>query len=82
MTSVMSTRTGPSVAPPTSGGLDRAYPFDVLVTAGEAGLPRALKVVLDQIRTVDKSRLGTRIGSLTVSQMLDVDRAIRISLAV
>jgi mRNA interferase MazF len=70
------------VAPLTSGGIDRTYPFEVLISAGEAGLPRTSKVVLDQIRTVDKSRLGTRIGSLAMSRMVDVDRAIRISLAV
>jgi mRNA interferase MazF len=70
------------IAPLTSGGIGRVYPFEVLVSAGEAGLPRASKVVLDQIRTVDKLRLGARMGSLSARRMSDVDRAIRISLAV
>jgi len=70
------------VAPLTSAGLGRVYPFEVLLSAGEAGLPRTSKVVLDQIRAVDKVRLGARMGALSASRMSDVDRAIRISLAV
>ena len=70
------------IAPLTSGGTGRVYPFEVLVNPGEAGLSRASKVVLDQIRTVDKLRLGARMGSLLADRMLHVDRAIRISLAV
>src|SRR5207249_2558077 len=31
------------VAPLTTGGADRAYPFEVLVTAGEGGLERSSK---------------------------------------
>lgn len=70
------------VAPITSQGVDRAYPFEVLVPAGEGGLDRTSKVVLDQIRTVDKRRLRDRIGALPPEGMLEVDRAIRLSLAV
>jgi mRNA interferase MazF len=70
------------VAPLTSGGLRRIYPFEVLVQAGEGGLAESSKVVLDQIRSVDKRRLGRRIGSLTPETMRAVNRAIRISLAV
>jgi mRNA-degrading endonuclease toxin of MazEF toxin-antitoxin module len=39
-------------------------------------------MLLDQIRTVDKSRLGSRIGVLTAECMEAVNRAIRLSLAV
>jgi mRNA-degrading endonuclease toxin of MazEF toxin-antitoxin module len=39
------------------------------------------KVLLDQIRTVDESRLGSRIGVLTAERLGAVNRAIRLSLA-
>ncbi|MGE3908204.1 MAG: type II toxin-antitoxin system PemK/MazF family toxin [Chloroflexota bacterium] len=68
------------VASLTSGGTDRVYPFEVLVPAGEAGLSADSKVALDQIRTVDKRRLGRRIGTLNQGHQRQVDRALRLSL--
>jgi mRNA-degrading endonuclease toxin of MazEF toxin-antitoxin module len=38
--------------------------------------------LLDQIRTVDKARLGNRIGQLPAARIEEVNRAIRLSLAV
>jgi mRNA interferase MazF len=70
------------VAPLTSGGLNRVYPFEVLIPAGQGGLPETSKVTLDQIRTVDKQRLSRRIGALPSGLMQAVNRAIRLSLAV
>lgn len=70
------------VAPITSGGLARVYPFEVAVLAREGGLSHDSKVVLDQIRTIDKRRVGQRIGALPRACMMEVDQAIRISLAV
>ena len=68
------------VAPLTSRGLDRVFPFEVLIPKREGGLAETSKVALDQIRTVDKRRLGRRIGALSSSRMRAVNRAIRISL--
>lgn len=70
------------VAPMTSGGTHRVYPFEALVPAGEAGLTDTSKVLLDQMRSVDKRRLGDRIGALPAECMLEVDVAIRLNLAV
>ena len=70
------------VAPVSSHGTYKVYPFEVRLNAGEGGLPQASKVLLDQIRTVDKSRLGNNIGFLTPDRMEEVNRAIRLSLAV
>lgn len=70
------------VAPISSGSTDKTYPFEVFLPAAEAGLPKASKVLLDQIRTVDKQRLGHRVGALTGKRMEEVNRAIRLSLAV
>jgi mRNA interferase MazF len=70
------------VAAVSSARPDRVYPFQVPLRAPEGGLTRDSKVLLDQIRTVDKSRLGDRLGALTPERMAEVDKAILISLGV
>lgn len=70
------------VAPITIGGLIKVYPFEVRVTADEGGLDRDGKVLLDQIRAVDKTRLDRKVGALGMVRMAEVDRAIRHSLGV
>jgi mRNA interferase MazF len=70
------------VAPISSSGLGKIYPFEVYLNPGEGGLSKASKILLDQIRTLDKSRLGQQIGILSAERMEEVNRAIRISLAV
>lgn len=70
------------VAPLTSVGVHRAYRFEVPIAAGEGGLPQACKIALDQIRVADKRHLGRRLGALSTARMAEVDRAIRLSLAV
>ena len=71
-----------TVAPITASGLNRIYPYEVLIKAGEGGLIEDSKVMLDQIRSVDKRRLGRRIGILRHELMHEVNYAIRLSLAV
>ncbi|MCS6842946.1 MAG: type II toxin-antitoxin system PemK/MazF family toxin [Caldilineales bacterium] len=70
------------VAPISASSTDKVYPFEVLLSAGEGGLPRESKVLLDQIRTVDKRRLGEKLGVLSPERMQEVNRAIRLSLNV
>jgi mRNA interferase MazF len=70
------------VAPISSGNVGKVYPFEVRLDAGDGGLAQASKVLLDQIRAVDKSRIGNRVGMLTSARMEEIDRAIRLSLAV
>ena len=53
-----------------------------MLNPGEGGLSKKSKILLDQIRTLDKSRLGQQIGALSAERMEEVNRAIRISLAV
>ncbi|HWE61953.1 MAG TPA: type II toxin-antitoxin system PemK/MazF family toxin [Chloroflexota bacterium] len=69
------------VAPITSSNTAKVYPFEVSIASGEGGLSQASKVVLDQIRALDKQRLGQRLGSLSGERMREVDSAIRRSLA-
>ncbi len=70
------------VAPISSSGLNRIFPFEVEVRGSESGLAQDSKVLLDQIQTVDKRRLGSRIGSLSEAKRSEVDRAIRLRLSV
>ncbi len=51
------------VAPITST-VTRVYPFEILVPAGTAGLSKDSKIMLDQIRSIDKKRLVRKLGSL------------------
>ena len=69
------------VAPVTSiKPQSKVYPFEVRVTPQESGLQSTSKILLNQIRTVDKTRLTTKIGQLSATKMLEVERAIKISL--
>jgi mRNA interferase MazF len=69
------------VAPITSQHVDRVYPFEVLIPVGEANLPQRSKVLLNQIRSIDKRRMGRYIDTLPSDRMLQVNQAIRLSLA-
>ena len=59
----------------------RTYPFQVAVTADESGLPRDSVVLLNQLQTVDRTRLRDRAGRLTAGRMAQVDQALRLSLS-
>ena len=70
------------VAPLTTKSFSKLYPTNVnIVKGGTAGLREDSTVLLSQIRTIDKSRLERRLGCLPTGLMRQVDRAIRISLA-
>jgi mRNA interferase MazF len=68
------------VAALTSRPAALARPTDVLIEAGPSGLQVTSRVLLNQIRTLDKRRLGRYIGQLTPDEMANVDRAIQVSL--
>lgn len=57
-----------------------AYPYEVSLKAGEGGLPKDSIVLLNQVRTIDKKRLGKKLGMASPETMKKVDRAIAISL--
>jgi len=79
-----------TIVAPLSGRIrGKVYPIevrldssDVLVSTGDTGLQKVSKVKLEQIRTVDKTRLRTRIGKVSPKKMVEIDKAIRISLSV
>jgi len=67
------------VAAITSGEQAR-FDVNVAVKAPEGGLSRDSLILLNQIRTVDKSRLSRYWGHLTPDTMTGVDQALKISL--
>jgi mRNA interferase MazF len=54
-------------------------PTHISVTAPSCGLSRDSVVLLEQIRTIDKSRLRERMGRLDAATMTLVDNAISVS---
>ncbi|MBI4481321.1 MAG: type II toxin-antitoxin system PemK/MazF family toxin [Acidobacteria bacterium] len=68
------------VAAITSQVRDPGRPTNVPVNAPEGGLSSDSVVLLNQIRSVDKRRLGKRLGRLRPETMEHVDRALQISL--
>jgi mRNA interferase MazF len=67
---------GRVVVVPITGNVEASYPGDALIVV--RGKPsRALG---DQIRSIDKSRLRSRVGRLTQAELAAVEEAIRITL--
>jgi mRNA interferase MazF len=62
---------------PITSKIKTIYPFEARVAvAGKEG-----KAMLDQIRAVDKSRLGKKITSADIETLLEIDRALKVALA-
>jgi len=62
--------------------ITKPLPIMIFLEKGEGGLKEQSYVDCGQIRTVDKDRrLITKFGSLDKSKMLEVDKALRISLS-
>jgi mRNA interferase MazF len=62
---------------PVTSNVDTLYP-------GEAKIElrgRPARALGDQIRSIDKARVRSRIGRLTRQELLDVEDAVRITLA-
>jgi mRNA interferase MazF len=69
------------IAPITSKFDSTLYPTEVLVKPPEGGLRAESVVLLNQLRAVDKSRLGRRLGSLKPTTMALVNDGLAIVLA-
>ena len=59
----------------------KLYPMNVEITPPNGGLDRPSVVKTSQILTVAKDRLEKRLGRLSKERMDDVDKAIKLSLA-
>ena len=61
---------------------DMLYPTEVFIRADMSGLDHDSVVQLNQVRSIDKRRLMRRLGKLDNTTMMQVDRAILISLGI
>jgi len=68
------------VAAITSQFDEPLYPTEVLIQAPQGGLRTESVVLLNQIRSIDRRRLGRRLGTLRSETMERVDRAILIAM--
>ena len=68
------------LAPITSQNIEKIYPIEVILAKRGSGLEKDSKVLLNQIRSIDKRRLIKKVSKLDEETMLSVDEALRISL--
>lgn len=68
------------IAAVTSSSKKAGLPVHVPITAEESGLARDSVVMLEQLRTLEKSRLMGYLGRLSPSAMQRVDKALALSL--
>lgn len=66
---------------PVTSNIDRVLSFQVLLPATATGLECDSKAQCEQIRSIDVRRLGRIAGLAPQHLMTDVDRALRIHLA-
>jgi len=52
------------IVAPISSKTRKIYPFEVPISKGRAGLDKDSKIMLDQLRSLDKKRLQKKIGTL------------------
>ena len=68
------------IAPITSKNYETEYPTNVLILKTDSGLDKDSTILLNQIKTIDKSKISKKISSLNNELMKKVDLAIMISL--
>jgi mRNA interferase MazF len=68
------------IAAITSKIFDKEFPTNVFISKQESKLDKDSTILLNQIRTIDKTRLIKRLTSLNHQMMMKVDMAIKISL--
>lgn len=68
------------VAPLTSKIFKKDYPTNVFISKEISKLKKGSNVLLNQIKTIDKSRINKKVSSLDSSIMMKIDLAIKVSL--
>lgn len=66
---------------PVTSSVRRVFPFQVLVTAPDTGLPQDSKAQAEQVQSVDVSRIGPAVGRLDGRTMAHLDTALRLHLS-
>jgi len=66
---------------PITSNVSRVYPFEVLLSPKESGLPKPSKAQAQQIRTISRERLrGNAMGRLNHALMRKAEDAMRLHL--
>lgn len=66
---------------PVTSGIERVYPFQVLLESESTGLSRASKAQAEQVRSIAVERIGCRVGSVSGEELAALDEALRLHLA-
>lgn len=69
-----------TVLPITGQPARKIYPFEVLLPGGIGGLALDSRVKANQIRTIDKRRLSSPMGSVPSEYLIEVQKALKIHL--
>jgi mRNA interferase MazF len=62
---------------PLTTNVTRLYPFDVLLPLGSCGLLEVSKVQLNDLRGMNRTRLGAYLGSVPTELILEIDEKLR-----
>ncbi len=65
---------------PVTANVERVYPFQVLLPAGQTGLTRDSKAQAEQVRSVSADRVTSKAGSVPPGLMVEIDEALRLHL--
>ena len=66
---------------PVTSNVSRVLPFQVLLGEGGTGLDVPSKAQAEQVRSIDVSRLTTRLGRVPSAAAVDLDAALRLHLS-
>ena len=67
------------IAAITSQKTERVFPFEALIEAREAGLPKRSKVMLMQMRSIDKRRITGQYGMISEGTLSNVEQALKVA---
>lgn len=65
---------------PVTSSVTSIYPFQVLLPAGDSGLPVTSKAQAEQVRSVAVERVGPPVGALRPGLVAELDVALRLHL--
>jgi mRNA interferase MazF len=66
---------------PVTSNVNKVFPFEVFLPAGDSGLPKDSKAQAQQVRTLAKERLtGARAGKLVKPKLEMLEQALRLHL--
>ena len=68
------------IAPVTSQKIEMIFPFEAFLERLNSGLEMDSKVLLNQIRAIDKQRLLKKLGKVNENTLTKINEAIKISL--